>query len=521
MRHSGGILFEGMVLLSTLLLCSPASAQKEDRARWFQVRSWTGTIQVRESFHGRNWMDHNINKNRDYNIQITYGAPRVHPDGDTICWEEAKGSISVQHEDRREIFTSDTRELLFTQSCEGSGTVPIGSGRLCIDFLAASSGDYFFHLGGGPYTVECETSTPEAQHPLTQLMFPPGWQAGTREDQPSVRVPDTSLPASGLTLTGRYVDEQGAPEGQRVITWSLQPSLCGGSADIPEVVIDEPMENDTFTFRGIPGELGFFAAVQPNPEVPESDLQWSFPEIAGSRLTTTPDDRRGRLVELRYEGMPESNDAFGDKEVSVILVPYQDCMDPVTRPIRVFFARDGYGNPDGNVPNWFYYWLQTKAGQGLDRKQVQYKETTEGCDRLLGWFDGYLDPDVIFVCKNAKETDVNFLTGRWTDGIDTFAVTVIHEWRHKTDYEDWWGAFDSANRGRPDYWEKRSRADRDGDAIPDDREEALGFDPNKKDTRNLGYRDVEYPAYEAEASWTVGAADHEDWARPGKQSGGR
>ena len=70
--------------------------------------------------------------------------------------------------------------------------------------------------------------------------------------------------------------------------------------------------------------------------------------------------------------------------------------------------------------------------------------------------------------------------------------------------------------------------DLDRDFIPDDREAELGFDPNSRDTYGMGLRDgdcdywddSEITAYQAQESWPVGSADKEDWADPGKQSGG-
>lgn len=71
-------------------------------------------------------------------------------------------------------------------------------------------------------------------------------------------------------------------------------------------------------------------------------------------------------------------------------------------------------------------------------------------------------------------------------------------------------------------------SDLDRDFIPDDREAELGFDPNSRDTYGMGRRDgdcdywddSEITAYQAQESWPVGSADKEDWADPGKQSGG-
>lgn len=343
------------------------------------------------------------------------------------------------------------------------------------------------------------------------------------------------LPVSGLVLSGTQTFDD--PSNQPlpfIISWDLQPDDCSESSDIPEVVIEKPVRDAELIFLNEPGEISSKTIAVVASEVPERSLEWTFPEIAGSTLKTKPEDGRGKIVEFFYEGMPEENSEFDkEREVSVILAPFRECMEPVKQPVRVFFELDKMGNPAGEAPNWFYYWMQTSAG--YDQGQVKYGGNGGDCATSFGWFDYRLDPETITICDGAKEAAANPITGRTTDGIDTFAITVIHEMQHKTDYKNWWGDFDKEHRPDDsynpagtfehkaawrDYSNKRKQADRDGDHIPDKLEEGMGFDPTDPDSQDRGYSDNEYSAYEAESAWVIGRADEEDWAVPGKQSGG-
>jgi len=364
------------------------------------------------------------------------------------------------------------------------------------------------------------------------------------------------LPVSGLVLSGTETEEIMLPQFQLppyVISWSLQPDECSADSDIPEVVISKPGKDAELVFRNEPGEIDSKAVAYfmlEENELPESlprSLEWTFPEIAGSTLKTKPEDGRGKVVEFFYEGMPEKNSAFGkEREISVILAPFRECMEPVRQPIRVFFERDGMGNPSGEAPNWFYYWMQTRAGHDQGEGQVTYGGTCvdKRGEPILGRFNGVDDPDLVIVCDGAQETDFNPITYRETEGIDLFAVIIIHELKHMTNDHEWWGKLNEEHRpdgifeyveyttgdrvqdeldhytSWGDYLELMNQADQDEDGIPDKLEEEMGFDPEDKDSRDLGYPDTEYSAYEAENAWVTGSADEEDWAVPGKQSGG-
>jgi hypothetical protein len=109
-------------------------------------------------------------------------------------------------------------------------------------------------------------------------------------------------------------------------------------------------------------------------------------------------------------------------------------------------------------------------------------------------------------------------------GIDTFAVACLHENAHYTHFTQWWkqyrtgDKFQDANRnGILD--EKEELLDKDGDLVPDALEEGLHVDPKNRNTYGIGPNgdDEEFLCWMAEATWKIGSADMEDWAKPGKQ----
>ncbi len=275
------------------------------------------------------------------------------------------------------------------------------------------------------------------------------------------------------------------------------------------VRMDVPSENDSLTYKDdAAGTLEVEATAHASPKAYGDDLEWTFPEIAGSDLTADPEDRRGAEVAFTYEGLPDKNSDFGRKKVSLEFRELADrCENPPERNVKVFWDLDARNNPDGSVPNWFYYWKQTSAAQGhgdailLDR-----------CS-YWGYFDGYDHPskaNVIYLCDwgEGPYSSSNDYTGKFVEGIDHYASTVLHEWTHLENYHDWW----------PEGYDRSK--DADGDLVPDTREASYGMNPTMRDTFGLGFRDVEVPAYLQEHTWPNGSCNSQDWSDPGKQSGG-
>ena len=259
----------------------------------------------------------------------------------------------------------------------------------------------------------------------------------------------------------------------------------------------------------------------------ENHVQWIFPQIAGKLPEADPADGRGYWIDFTYEGMPEDNRYFGDDAVvRAYLDPYRSCLDtePKENPVRVRFSRDGEGNPNGGAPNWFYYWSLTYAAQGLRAGEdflfggecTNPREGYISLGNYYGHVDGNLE-EFFYICEGAQNKNRNSVIKRSTDGIDTFASILRHEWTHRTNYYRWWKEFYQQWRGNPRFPAEKWKVDRDVDFIPDRLEKKLGLNPRKHDTHHTGYDDEEYLAYKSEEKWTIGGADEEDWACPGKQ----
>ncbi len=272
-----------------------------------------------------------------------------------------------------------------------------------------------------------------------------------------------------------------------------------------------PTENERITLEECYScnlEADLMAAVVPSAWA--ESLEWSLPQFGGKAANYRPDDRRGAEMYVWYDPpAPQRNSDFGPLEISASFVgSTESCQDPPPRKVRIFFPRDGTNNPDGSMPNWYYYWTDTRAAQGHAGAIIY-----DGACHDYGYYDGLGDlakANQIYVCDifASGNPSTNPLTGKVTEGIDLFAATVLHEWTHLENRKDWWGAasYDPS-------------LDADRDLVKDDREAAYRLNPRVQDTFGLGFRDCEVTAYLQEDTWPTGSANSEDWSDPGKQSG--
>lgn len=310
------------------------------------------------------------------------------------------------------------------------------------------------------------------------------------------------------------------------------------------------------------------------------DIEWDIPRIPGTSVEVDHPGDAQHKVRITYSGLPKKNDGLGvqDLKASVFLGSKCGTVNG-TREVRLFFPRDAKNNPKKTVPNWYYYWQQTKAGHG----------TTEGADIRFGggdpicaqnkWWMGAFPLDrknfgdasnpawalvgraYVLLCDFAKakvifpkdgagrpnesfylESRLPFSSDSWS-GIDTFGVVTLHELTHRKHWRDWWnkggshpnglypeaGYYDRNGNGERD--DDEPHLDSDGDHVPDSVEPSLAGSPyfleltvGKRKSLNVAGDDmtdehiITYTASEDPGTgWKNGAADAEDWAKPGEQ----
>ncbi len=309
------------------------------------------------------------------------------------------------------------------------------------------------------------------------------------------------------------------------------------------------------------------------------DVEWDIPELQGTTVQIDHPGGAAHKVRITYTGLPKRNDDLGVQELKASVFLGSKCGTVKgQREVRLFFPRDAKNNPKGTVPNWYYYWQQTKAGHGttagadirfgggdpicslnkwwmgafpLDRKNFGTEEKPAWA--LLGrtyvLLCDFAKAKVIFPKDGAgRPNDDFYIESRlpvresWS-GIDTFGVVTLHELTHRKHWTVWWsdggnhpnglypegGYYDRNGNGERDASEPL--LDSDGDHALDSEEPSYAGAPHyldlvvgKPKSLNLAGDDmtdehiITYSVSEDPATgWKIGAADAEDWAKPGKQ----
>jgi hypothetical protein len=136
------------------------------------------------------------------------------------------------------------------------------------------------------------------------------------------------------------------------------------------------------TWKAMVGERISYES-KPKIKNPDPNLNWNWEIGNGTCANFTPFwtvqalngvFQRERTNGLRINSMPASNADFGDKNGlvkvsnSINNIPNEEsCEDKKGKEVKVkvFFEKDAMNNPNGTVPNWFYYWSQISLIQNL------------------------------------------------------------------------------------------------------------------------------------------------------------
>jgi hypothetical protein len=288
-----------------------------------------------------------------------------------------------------------------------------------------------------------------------------------------------------------------------------------------------------------PGELEIEAKTQVwynDEEVKQNTEDWDIqPETIEFSREYTGGELR---VNFKASGMPEKNDDFGARKVKYTYNNDVCNCSSEAAETQIFYPRDEKNNPGGQLPNWAYYWRQTKAGlNGVDfevMKEIPASDVpiaapglsclgpvlSQSNDNVTARYEP--TEDKIYMSESLPTlTCANRPSGAVEDkGIDCFAVTVRHEHQHQVELTAWWG---------PRFSKYSCIDDIDVYMVPNSVEKdttgcnaLLAWSCPARPTYLKGtVFDVDLDAYQVGWRWKPHTADKEDWAYPGHQCDGR
>jgi hypothetical protein len=273
------------------------------------------------------------------------------------------------------------------------------------------------------------------------------------------------------------------------------------------------------------------------------DIVWMLAQPDAGKVTYTPANRQGPKLTVALEGLPSRNSGFGPQSIEAG-IDAKGCKATASRTVRLFYPRDATNNPGSKQPNWFYYWSQTSARSGAKpaygaRAGKCAASAVSNDPDAFGYYPPSSLPSHYYICdltkfgaemtaklpfwsfqKNAQGQLASIAPNVKTlTGIDTFAVTSLHESEHMRHLRLWWRKPNGQIVRRID----RRQTDADGDDMPDAAELAFnakhgaGILSPKNKRSQQGIDDEEFFTQLVHTRWTIGSADKEDWSRPGKQ----
>jgi alpha-tubulin suppressor-like RCC1 family protein len=180
--------------------------------------------------------------------------------------------------------------------------------------------------------------------------------------------------------------------------------------------------------------------------IPGSTMAWSANNPGGQPTNTSGDYLE---ADVTFTGLPANNSDFGRKNVKITV----DGVVKDQKVMEVFYPKDETNHGGGNAtdPNWFHYWKQFIP---LDRIATVIFVRPQGSNYAA------TDP----VARNTqifqKASEENDATG--DTGLHAFYQVLVHENRHISLWEGWWGVGGTPNQS----------LDIDGDSYPDSFESA-------------------------------------------------
>ncbi len=533
-----GTSLSGCVLLLVLAVCWYSTA-RADSDRYIQVEAWTGSYRANVSATSNRKVDMTGNLNPWGSLDALKEQQIVNAQ---VILDEKKVS-------RRRVTWEGTA------TCNVSGTYYGKSSMRDTPFWMEESGSDS-RMFTTPAKLVIHTTKDKYTISLCRMAFTyktsrtgvgvndqggivPVSEAGGHKLNPGVffhseLMPEGPVPQQGFHLMGSLdIDGHPADPAARALTahlmtgmdvtgkvqWSFTPDLCSDTDKNYKVRITMPSEPIELIYKNRELSELFYAEPVPNENDLRSKVVWQAFEIDDSTRVADPENFNSDYLNLTFKGIPDHNEAFGEKEISATLGSLERCTDAARNKVTVFFEQEGNDNGSDD-PNWMWYWLQTSAGKKYE-SFIRLGDS-EICEDSLGYFI-HIYPDIFFICEEVLRSrpadPFKLLVGKKLRSIDIFAIVAIHENKHMENHQEWW-----AHVPR-DQWPGRENqidVDHDGDTVPDDVElrdemSQAGYDPLDWDSFNIGFSDSEVSAYKTADQWAVGSADEEDWACPGAQ----
>lgn len=344
---------------------------------------------------------------------------------------------------------------------------------------------------------------------------------------------DTLFDGQTLTRTLRWHNN---PLPQQKASHELEIEIRATQAKQPpcRIRVTAPQEGHKLVFSSAqPGQLSFDLYATATPAKYDRTIRWSLPKWdAATQAQVTPKNLRGTHLKVRLQGLPKNLSGLGD-QVFTAKVDEKNCHTSTTRTVKLFFPREAKNNPNGKVPNWFYYWKQTPAARPKGQiVALDYGGSTTdlcGTPGVTGIYNPKFGYKVLLVCDLSKLKSPfelvfplldryaaqKYAGMRTVHNIDTFAVAVLHEYQHFLADHNWYSKILPKNL---------AKLDKDRDGLPDHLEAGLNFNPalfqsyfaNHPQLKKVG-GDEEWLAYEIMRYHKPGSLDKHDWAYPGNQ----
>jgi hypothetical protein len=329
---------------------------------------------------------------------------------------------------------------------------------------------------------------------------------------------------TGQTITGARqwgaTEEErlwGGLEGNvsiaRTLSWTFVP--LSKDQDV-RITIIQPKPDTQYIFgEKSSTQIIIEAKAKVEPAKYAGEVEWDVENIEGSQKTIDP--LKGEQVRVIFNGLPAKSNQFGKKKITARVRGKED---QVT--IKVFFRKDAKDNPEGNYPNWFYYWRQG-AVAGLERFAYEpggsyYDPATQKLvisdDAATSLIGGTIPLKKAVTKRDGTRCNVQTsIVISPTKGLDSVARVVAHELEH---YQR--------------FLEIGKKGDHDDDRVPTSTENVSLFclDFQNPNTHNLNPKDGtagddELLAMAAEAQESKSKSrvkPNLDWACPGSQCKG-